>query len=198
MRRLLTAAALAASILGVSACGGSGGGVLPPTAPSPPPPADAITIDIVGINGTIVLTESGDRAAGPDSSCGTTWTPRRTVWCSTTARSTRGISLPGHSVRRRRLPVPGRITARFIRRWSARLSTVDEGAICKNVGARRTETASAAGSVVARHQLQQFPRGVGIASGHVLVQLASNDFGHLALTVILSGDVPDQGAFDVK
>jgi plastocyanin len=53
MRSFLSAAALAASILGVSACGGSGGGALPPAAPSPPPPADAIRIEIVGEKGTM-------------------------------------------------------------------------------------------------------------------------------------------------
>jgi len=55
MRRLIAAAIGAATALSVFACGG-GYGASPPTAPTTPsgssaPPADAIVIDVVGING---------------------------------------------------------------------------------------------------------------------------------------------------
>jgi plastocyanin len=53
MRRFVAAAAVAASILGVSAC--SNYGNASPTNPSGPssPPADALTISIVAINGSM-------------------------------------------------------------------------------------------------------------------------------------------------
>jgi plastocyanin len=51
MRRFLTAASLAALVLSVFACSNYGGSPsINPNSPSPPP-ADAIVIDIVGING---------------------------------------------------------------------------------------------------------------------------------------------------
>jgi plastocyanin len=50
MRRFLTAVSLAALVFGVFACGGSGSSPQNLAGPSTPP-ADAITIDIVGING---------------------------------------------------------------------------------------------------------------------------------------------------
>jgi plastocyanin len=51
MRKVLTAASLAALVLGVSACGGYGSASpTTPNGPSAPPPG-AITINILGING---------------------------------------------------------------------------------------------------------------------------------------------------
>lgn len=48
--RFFTAGALAAVLLGVSACGGYGSSPTPPTSPATPP-ANAIVIEIVGMNG---------------------------------------------------------------------------------------------------------------------------------------------------
>lgn len=50
MRRVLSAAGLAALVLGVSACGGYASAPVTPDNPSAPP-ADAIVIDIIGIDG---------------------------------------------------------------------------------------------------------------------------------------------------
>ena len=51
MRRFLATAGLAAMVLGVSACGGDGSSSPMTPNNTPTPPADAITINIVGING---------------------------------------------------------------------------------------------------------------------------------------------------
>ena len=51
MRRFVTAASMAALVLGVFACGGYGGSA--PTSPGDSaPPAGAIVINVVGVNGT--------------------------------------------------------------------------------------------------------------------------------------------------
>lgn len=50
MRRFVIAAAMAASVLGVSACNNGYDGTPLPTEPTPVP-VNAITIDVVGING---------------------------------------------------------------------------------------------------------------------------------------------------
>ena len=57
MYKMIGAAGLAAMILGASGCGNAGYGNSSPTTPTgpmqtAPPPADAVTIDVVGINGT--------------------------------------------------------------------------------------------------------------------------------------------------
>jgi plastocyanin len=53
IHRLLVAASLAALTLGAGACSGGGYGNASPSGPSnTPPPAGAITINVVGINGT--------------------------------------------------------------------------------------------------------------------------------------------------
>jgi plastocyanin len=57
MYKLIGAAGLAAMILGASGCSNSGYGNSPATVPTgptqtAPQPADAVTIDVVGVNGT--------------------------------------------------------------------------------------------------------------------------------------------------
>ena len=51
MHRFLTAAGLAALVLGAASCGGYGGSSPTDAGGSPEPPANAIIINVVGING---------------------------------------------------------------------------------------------------------------------------------------------------
>jgi plastocyanin len=53
MHRFVTAAVLAATVLGVSACSGYGTSSPAGPTPGPAPPTDAVVINVVGVNGAL-------------------------------------------------------------------------------------------------------------------------------------------------
>src|SRR5262245_55239143 len=64
--------------------------------------------------------------------------------------------------------------------------------------AKRRRSSSVVDTLVVGHQRQKLPGGVGVARGHVLVKPGSDNLWNVALSIVLSADIPDQRAFHVN